>query len=191
MHRCQHRVNVAAIERVVERRRRSSSSLKRRRPESNRCKRLCRPLRNHSATSPGAVKRSDRVTASSDRTTSIRWPVSLDADRLAAAYERDGRRLLVFVTGRTYDAQLAVDLVAETYARAFELRRRFAADPTDPDALAAWVFGIARNVLHEAAAPRPRRTPCAASLGIQPPQLDAEEQARMEDLATLGELRSP
>ena len=27
--------------------------LRRRRPESNRCKRLCRPLRNHSATSPG------------------------------------------------------------------------------------------------------------------------------------------
>ena len=26
----------------------------RRRPESNRCKRLCRPLRNHSATSPGS-----------------------------------------------------------------------------------------------------------------------------------------
>jgi RNA polymerase sigma-70 factor (ECF subfamily) len=44
----------------------------------------------------------------------------LDADRLAAAYERDGRRLLIFFTRRTYDAQLAVDLVAETYARAFE-----------------------------------------------------------------------
>ncbi|HSS59141.1 MAG TPA: sigma factor [Solirubrobacteraceae bacterium] len=73
----------------------------------------------------------------------------LDADRLAAAYERDGRRLLIFFTRRTYDAQLAVDLVAETYARAFEQRRRFAADPSDRDAL-AWVFGIGRNVLHEA-----------------------------------------
>jgi hypothetical protein len=29
----------------------------RRRPESNRCKRLCRPLRNHSATSPCANQR--------------------------------------------------------------------------------------------------------------------------------------
>lgn len=59
----------------------------------------------------------------------------LDAERLAAAYERDGRRLLVYFTRRTYDAQLAVDLVAETYARAFELHL---------------VFGIARDVLHEA-----------------------------------------
>ena len=41
----------------------------------------------------------------------------LDADRLAAAYERDGRRLLIFFTRRTYDAQLAIDLVGETYAR--------------------------------------------------------------------------
>ena len=30
-----------------------SVSLQRRRPESNRCRRLCRPLRSHSATSPG------------------------------------------------------------------------------------------------------------------------------------------
>ena len=32
----------------------------RRRPESNRCKRLCRPLRSHSATAPWRVKRSQR-----------------------------------------------------------------------------------------------------------------------------------
>jgi DNA-directed RNA polymerase specialized sigma24 family protein len=44
----------------------------------------------------------------------------LDRHPLAAAYERDGRRLLVFLTRRTYDAQLAVDLVAEIYARALE-----------------------------------------------------------------------
>lgn len=73
----------------------------------------------------------------------------LDAARLAAAYERDARRLLVFFTRRTYDAQLAVDLVGETYARAFELRRRFAADADDAGAVAAWVFGIGRNVLNE------------------------------------------
>ena len=54
-----------------------------------------------------------------------------------AAYERDARRLLVFFTRRTYDAQLAVDLVGETYARAFELRRRFVGDPGDADALRA------------------------------------------------------
>ena len=31
---------------------------RRRRPESNRCKRLCRPLRSHSATAPGSLQAS-------------------------------------------------------------------------------------------------------------------------------------
>ena len=114
----------------------------------------------------------------------------LDADRLAAAYERDGRRLLVFFTRRTYDAQLAVDLVAETYARAFEQRRRFAADPTDRDALAGWVFGIGRNVLHEALRRGRAERRALARLGVEPPALEAEEQIRIEELAALGELRS-
>jgi RNA polymerase sigma factor (sigma-70 family) len=114
----------------------------------------------------------------------------LDADRLAAAYERDGRRLLVFFTRRTYDAQLAVDLVAETYARAFEQRRRFAADPADRDALAAWVFGIGRNVLHEALRRGRAERRALRRVGVEPPVLAADEQARIEELAELGELRA-
>jgi RNA polymerase sigma-70 factor (ECF subfamily) len=114
----------------------------------------------------------------------------LDADRLAAAYDRDARRLLVWFTRRTYDAQLAVDLVGETYARAFELRRRFAGDPGEPDAVAAWVFGIGRNVLHEALRRGAAERRALRRAGVQPPVLDADEQARVEDLAALGELRA-
>jgi hypothetical protein len=80
----------------------------------------------------------------------------LDADRLAAAHERDGRRLLVFFTGRTYDAQLAVDLVRRDHARAFEQRRRFAADTAGDEA--APLTAVARPVagsLGRMAAPRP------------------------------------
>jgi hypothetical protein len=33
-----------------------SGTTQRRRPESNRCERLCRPLRNHSATSPETIQ---------------------------------------------------------------------------------------------------------------------------------------
>ena len=114
----------------------------------------------------------------------------LDADNLAAAYERDGRRLLVFFTRRTYDAQVAVDLVAETYARAFEQRRRFAGDPSDRDALAAWVFGIGRNVLHEALRRGRAERRALRRVGVDPPVLAADEQARIEELAELGELRT-
>lgn len=110
----------------------------------------------------------------------------LDADRLAAAYERDGRRLLVFFTRRTYDAQLAVDLVAETYARAFEQRRRFAADATDHDALAGWVFGIGRNVLHEALRRGRAERRALARLGVHPPALEAEAPATARTLRALA-----
>ena len=43
----------ALQERGIAWSRRSQRAPKRRRPESNRCRRLCRPLRSHSATSPG------------------------------------------------------------------------------------------------------------------------------------------
>lgn len=114
----------------------------------------------------------------------------LDADRLAAAYERDARRLLVFFTRRTYDAQLAVDLVGETYARAFELRRRFSGDPHDADAIAGWVFGIGRNVLNETLRRGDAERRAMRRAGVQAPVLQGEELVRVEELAALGDLRS-
>ena len=114
----------------------------------------------------------------------------LDADLLAAAYERDARRLLVYLARRTYDAQLAVDLVGEAYARAFELRRRFDGDPRDRDAVAAWVFGIARNVLNEALRRGAAERRAMRRAGVQAPVLDGEELGRIEELAALGELRA-
>jgi RNA polymerase sigma-70 factor (ECF subfamily) len=114
----------------------------------------------------------------------------LDADRLAAAYERDARRLLVYITRRTYDAQLAIDLVGETYARAFELRRRVDGDPLDADALGAWVFGIARNVLNESLRRGAAERRAMRRAGVQAPVLEGDELARIEEIAALGELRS-
>lgn len=115
---------------------------------------------------------------------------TLDADRLAASYRCDGERLLVFLTRRTYDAQLAVDLVAETYARAFADRRRFRDDAADPEALARWVFGIARNVLHDSLRRGRAEGRALRRLGVEPPTLDVDEQVRIEELAALGELRA-
>src|SRR3954452_15196536 len=113
----------------------------------------------------------------------------LAAARVAAAYERDARRLLVFFARRTYDAQLAVDLLGETYARAFEVRRRFTGEPGDADALAAWVFGIARNVLNEALRRGAAERRALRRAGVRSPVLDGEELLRIEELAALGELR--
>jgi RNA polymerase sigma-70 factor (ECF subfamily) len=116
--------------------------------------------------------------------------MGLDAERLAAAYERDARRLLTWLARRTYDAQLAMDLVGETYARAFESRRRFRGDPSDADALAAWTWGIARHVLHDALRRGGSERRALRRLGVEPPVLGEAELARVEDLAELGTLRA-
>jgi RNA polymerase sigma factor (sigma-70 family) len=111
-------------------------------------------------------------------------------DQLAAAYRRDGRRLLVWLTRRTYDAQLAVDLVGETYARALADRRRFSGDPSDPEAIAAWTWGIARNVLGDALRRGQAERRALRRLGAEPPVLEPLELRRIEELAELGSLRA-
>jgi RNA polymerase sigma-70 factor (ECF subfamily) len=115
---------------------------------------------------------------------------ALSDEQLAAAYRRDGRRLLVWLTRRTYDAQLAVDLVGETYARALESRRRYTGDPADADALAAWTWGIARNVLQDALRRGRAERRALRRLGAEPPPLEPEELRRIEELAELGSLRA-
>jgi RNA polymerase sigma factor (sigma-70 family) len=114
----------------------------------------------------------------------------LDQQLLAAAYRRDARRLLVWLTRRTYDGQQAVDLVGETYARAWESRRRFHGDPTDADALAAWTWGIARHVLTDALRRGQSERAALQRLHVEPPQLQPDELQRLEELAELGSLRA-
>ena len=117
-------------------------------------------------------------------------PTPLDDQHLAAAYRRDARRLLIWLTRRTYDGQVAVDLVGETYARAWESRRRFRGDPDDAEAMAAWTFGIARHVLADALRRGRSERVAMQRLHVEPPQLAADEIARLEELAELGSLRA-
>jgi RNA polymerase sigma factor (sigma-70 family) len=72
-------------------------------------------------------------------------PVGLGHDAIVDLYRRLRPRLASFFLRRTRDPEAAIDLVAETFARALEHARRFrgGAD-ADP-----WVWGIARNVLAE------------------------------------------
>jgi RNA polymerase sigma factor (sigma-70 family) len=117
-------------------------------------------------------------------------PRRLDQQHLAAAYERDARRLLIWLTRRTYDAQTAVDLVGETYARAWESSHRFRGEPDDPEAVAAWTFGIARHVLADTLRRGRSERAAMARLHIEAPQLAPDEIAQLEDLAELGSLRT-
>jgi RNA polymerase sigma factor (sigma-70 family) len=76
----------------------------------------------------------------------------LRAARAAAAsfrelYERHAEAIHGYHLRRTRDPEAAHDLTAETFARAWLLRRRFRDEAAG--SAAPWLFGIARNVLLE------------------------------------------
>ena len=60
-------------------------------------------------------------------------------------YAMQAERVLIYLARRVLDPEVAVDLMAETFAQAFEGRRSFRGSTQEQ--AAAWVFGIARNQL--------------------------------------------
>src|SRR3954453_8817826 len=103
-----------------------------------------------------------------------RWPpnspLRLQADDISRLYRDHAKSLLVFLARRVYDPEVAMDLLAETFASAFVVRDQFRGQD-DPDAV-AWLYGIARNQLRHfyrrgqaqgrgPRAPAPRRRPLA------------------------------
>src|ERR1700754_4657344 len=66
----------------------------------------------------------------------------LDMDAL---YARHGEELLMFLTRRTADPQIALDLWAEAFAQAVAGSRRFRG--TTPEEADAWLYTIARRQL--------------------------------------------
>jgi RNA polymerase sigma factor (sigma-70 family) len=112
----------------------------------------------------------------------------LDPDRLTALYRQEGEAMLVYFARRCYDGQLAVDLVAETFARAFEKRRTFRG--ADGEGVEAWVWAIARNALSDALRRGRAEQAAVQRLGVVSPRLDDDELLRVEQVAGLPELRA-
>jgi RNA polymerase sigma factor (sigma-70 family) len=95
-------------------------------------------------------------------------------------YDRWADRLLAYFYRRVFDAEVAADLLAETFAVAFERRHRFR-DTGRPGA--AWLFGIAQKELAHWVRHRAAEQRAVRRLGIQVPALDNESIARIEALA--------
>jgi RNA polymerase sigma-70 factor (ECF subfamily) len=74
-----------------------------------------------------------------------------EPEAFAALYRRYERPVLGYLMRRVRAPEVAADLAAETFAAALEGLRRPGGGPRDPDALAAWLFGIARNKLADGA----------------------------------------
>ena len=105
----------------------------------------------------------------------------------ASAYDTHARSILIFLARRTYDPETALDLTAETFAQAFEARRRFRGS-TEED-VAAWLFGIARHILSRYLRRGKAERRALTRLGVEVPSLEPDDLVRIVELAGLDRLR--
>ncbi|MCD6726162.1 MAG: sigma-70 family RNA polymerase sigma factor [Solirubrobacteraceae bacterium] len=112
----------------------------------------------------------------------------VDADSLDRLYREHSQRLLVFLARRLLDPNVAVDLVAETFAAAFAARRTFRGT-TEDDAV-GWLFGIARNQLLMHLRRDGSRTRALRRVALDRRELTDSELERIEELADLARLRA-
>jgi len=105
----------------------------------------------------------------------------------ADVYTTQSRELLVFFVRRTYDVEVARDLTAETFAQAFEHRRRFRGS-SDVEA-AGWLYAIARHLLSGYTRRGVVRRKAIERLGIQVPEVSEDDYERIFELAGLSDLR--
>jgi RNA polymerase sigma factor (sigma-70 family) len=102
-------------------------------------------------------------------------------------YDAKAADILAFLARRTFDAEVARDLTAETFAQAFEHRKRFRGT-TDAEA-SAWLYGIARHQLGRYARKGVVQRKAVVRLGIQLPPVSEADHDRIIELAGLADLR--
>lgn len=102
-------------------------------------------------------------------------------------YDRWADRLLAYFYRRVLDAEVAGDLLAETFAVAFERRRRFR-DVGSPGA--AWLYGIAAKELSLWFRRQAVERKAVRRLAIEVPPLDDESIERIEALADMESHRT-
>lgn len=92
-------------------------------------------------------------------------------------YDRWAERLLMYFYRRVLDPEVAADLLAETFAVAFERRHRFR-DVGRPGG--AWLYGIAAHELSHWFRRQRVEQRAVRRLGIEVPPMDDESIARIE-----------
>jgi RNA polymerase sigma factor (sigma-70 family) len=111
-----------------------------------------------------------------------------DADAFSELYEQEGEAVLVFLTRRTLDVELALDLTAETFAIALTSWAKLRS--LREEQRRAWLFTVAgrrfSRYLRRASVERK----VIRRLGIEVPTASQEDIALVERRAGLGELRA-
>jgi RNA polymerase sigma-70 factor (ECF subfamily) len=113
--------------------------------------------------------------------------VALSVDEVAELYDRHAEAILGFLVRRTWNPEVAVEILAETFAVALEGRHRFRG--RDRGAAGAWLYGIARHELADHFRRDGAQRRALARLGIERRPLTDVEYERIEELAGSSELR--
>jgi RNA polymerase sigma factor (sigma-70 family) len=111
-----------------------------------------------------------------------------DVDEFAELYEREAETVLLFVTRRTLDAEVALDITAETFAQAFRGRRGFRGS-TEPEER-AWLFTIARRQIGRYVRRGRVERRALDALGATVPVAHEDDLREIEEAAQLAELRA-
>jgi RNA polymerase sigma-70 factor (ECF subfamily) len=103
-------------------------------------------------------------------------------------YRRESEGVLVFFVRRTLDAEIALDLTAETFAAAYRGWRRLRGRSTEERR--AWLYVIARRLLSRYWDRGRAEREAIEKLGIRVPQLHEDDLAEIEERAGLADLRA-
>ena len=114
--------------------------------------------------------------------------VTLNADDITRLYERHAEELLGFFVARTYAPDASIDLLAETFASAFQQRDRFRG--RDAGTARAWLYAIARNEVADYFRRGQVERRALSRLGVDRRPLTDPEYDRIEELATSSEFRA-
>ena len=112
----------------------------------------------------------------------------LDANDLSLLYDRHAAALLAFFARRTFDSDAALDLLAETFAVAFEDRDQFRGGSSET--ARAWLYAIARRRLLDFYRRGHVEQRAMARLGVDRRPLTDAEYDRVEELAASQALRT-
>ena len=109
----------------------------------------------------------------------------LDADDITRLYRSHAPGLLRYFARRTLQAEVAVDLVAESFAQAFADRAHFRGDS---DAT-AWLYGIARHQLGKYFRRGVVERRALVRLGLERDAMTEADFERVEEMCGLHEQR--
>jgi RNA polymerase sigma-70 factor, ECF subfamily len=110
-----------------------------------------------------------------------------DPEAFVPFYREEAEAVLMFLTRRTLDGEVALELTAETFAQAWRGWARVRVESREE--MCAWLFTIARRQLSHYLRRGHAQRSALRRLGIQVPSAHEDDLTAIEDAAGLNDVR--